>query len=248
MFINQKMGELEFMKHDCLYIIIPAYNEEANIEKVIAHWHPVVEMAGGKSRLVVFNDGSSDGTYEKIIQCQSKYARLIGIDKKNEGHGATIWKGYHYAIENGADYIFQTDSDGQTLAEEFGEFWRDRRNCGLLIGYRKGREDGISRIFVTKVLRIVLFLIFGVWIKDANTPFRLMKASQLEKVLKKIPENFDLTNVLMTVIYEKNKMGVQYYPITFRPRQGGKNSINMRKIIKTGQKAWTEFCKIRKTI
>ena len=236
------------MKHDCLYIIIPAYNEEQNIENVIAHWHPIVEMTGGESRLVVFDDGSSDGTFKKIENCEKKYARLIGINKKNEGHGPTILRGYKYAIENGADYVFQTDSDGQTMAEEFQQFWDDREKCGLLIGYRKDRKDGMSRIFVTKVLKLVLFLIFGVWIKDANTPYRLMEASQLSEVLKKIPEGFHLSNVLMTVIYEKHKLGVQYYPITFRPRQGGKNSLNMRKIFKVGRKAWGDFRKIRKII
>lgn len=236
------------MKHDCLYIIIPAYNEEQNIEKVIAHWHPAVEMAGGESRLVVFNDGSNDETFKMIENCRKKYSRLVGVNKQNEGHGATILRGYKYAIENGADYVFQTDSDGQTMAEEFQQFWNDRELCGLLIGYRKDRKDGISRIFVTKVLRLVLFLAFGVWIKDANTPYRLMKASQLAEVLKKIPEGFNLSNVLMTVIYEKHKLGVHYYPITFRPRQGGKNSLNMRKIFKVGRQAWGDFRKIRKMI
>ena len=236
------------MKHDCLYIVMPAYNEEENIENVISHWYPVVEKVGGESRLVIFNDGSKDRTYQKIQECQKQYPRLIGVDKKNEGHGATVLRAYHYAVEHGADYVFQTDSDGQTLAEEFFRFWDDREDCGLLIGYRKDRKDGISRVFVTKVLRIVLFLAFGVWVKDANTPYRLMKGTQLKKVLEKIPDGFDLSNVLMTVIYEKHHLGVRYYPITFRPRQGGKNSLNMRKIIKAGRKAWVDFCKIRKSI
>lgn len=236
------------MKCDCLYIVMPAYNEEANIEKVIEHWYPVVEKVGGDSRFVILNDGSRDATYEKIKKCQEKYPRLIGIDKENEGHGATLLRGYHYAIEAGADYIFQTDSDGQTLAEEFGRFWKNRKSCGLLIGYRKDRKDGISRIFVTRVLRLVLFVTFGVWVKDANTPYRLMKASQLQMVLQKIPEGFHLSNVLMTVIYEKHHLGVQYYPITFRPRQGGKNSINMKRIARIGRQAWKDFRKMRKSI
>lgn len=84
--------------------------------------------------------------------------------------------------------------------------------------------------------------------KDANTPYRLMKASQLKKVLRKIPDGFELSNVLMTVIYEKHRMGVHYYPITFRQRQGGKNSLNMKKIVKAGRKAWMDFCRIRKKI
>lgn len=227
---------------------MPAYNEEANIGKVIEHWYPVVEKIGGESRLVILNDGSKDNTYGEICAYMERYPRLIGINKENEGHGPTILRGYHYAVDSGADYVFQTDSDGQTLAEEFWQFWSKRQSCGLLIGYRKGRKDGISRVFVTKVLRLVLFLAFGVWVKDANTPFRLMKASQLKKVLKRIPDGFNLSNVLMTVIYEKHNLGVHYIPITFRPRQGGKNSLNMKRIVGIGRKSWSEFLRLRRSI
>lgn len=236
------------MKRDCLYIIMPAYNEEENIGQVIENWYPVIERTGGESRLVIINDGSRDGTYRKIQEYEKKYPRLVGIDKKNEGHGPTILRGYHYAVQSGADYVFQTDSDGQTLSEEFWQFWEKREKCGLLIGYRKGRKDGISRVFVTKVLRLVLYLAFGVWVKDANTPYRLMKASQLKEVLMRIPVGFDLSNVLMTVIYEKHTLGVEYIPITFRPRQGGRNSLNMRRIVGMGRKAWKDFRSLRRSI
>lgn len=50
---------------------------------------------------------------------QDRYPQLIGITKPNSGHGATVLYAYKYAIQNGADYVFQTDSDGQTLTEEF---------------------------------------------------------------------------------------------------------------------------------
>lgn len=106
---------------------------------------------------------------------------------------------------------------------------------------------GLSE-YLTRILRLVLLFTFGVWIKDANTPYRLMKASQLQKVLERIPEGFDLSNVLMTVIYEKHHLGVQYYPITFRPRQGGKNSINMKRIAGIGKQAWKDFRKMKRSI
>lgn len=236
------------MKQDSLYIIMPAYNEEKNIGSVIEQWYPVVEKIGAGSRLVILNDGSKDGTYKKIQKYQEKYDRLIGIDKPNEGHGGTILKGYHYAVDAGADYVFQADSDGQTLPEEFWQFWEKRKKCGLLIGYRKKREDGLSRIFVTRVLRLVLFLIFGTWVKDANTPYRLMRGKQLEKVLKRIPDVFFLSNVLMTVIYEKHHLYVEYIPITFRPRQAGKNSINMKRIAGIGRQALGDFIRLRHRI
>ena len=232
---------------DKLYIVMPAYNEEANIEAVVSQWHPLVEKIGSDSRLVVMDDGSKDHTYEKLKDLQKKFPQLVGVTKENEGHGATVLRAYHYAVDHGADYVFQTDSDGQTLPEEFWPLWENRQRGGLLIGQRKGREDGISRVFVTRVLRLVLFAVFRVWVKDANTPFRLMKASELEQVLKKIPEGFNLSNVIMTVIYEKENK-VTYYPITFRPRQGGVNSINLRKISRSGWQAVKDFRRIRKEL
>ena len=232
---------------DKLYIVMPAYNEEANIEAVVSQWHPLVEKIGSDSRLVVMDDGSKDHTYEKLKDLQKKFPQLVGVTTENEGHGATVLRAYHYAVDHGADYVFQTDSDGQTLPEEFWPLWENRQRGGLLIGQRKGREDGISRVFVTRVLRLVLFAVFRVWVKDANTPFRLMKASELEQVLKKIPEGFNLSNVIMTVIYEKENK-VTYYPITFRPRQGGVNSINLRKISRIGWQAVKDFRRIRKEL
>ena len=232
---------------DKLYIVMPAYNEEANIEAVVSQWHPLVEKIGSDSRLVVMDDGSKDHTYEKLKDLQKKFPQLVGVTKENEGHGATVLRAYHYAVDHGADYVVQTESDGQTLPEEFWPLWENRQRGGLLIGQRKGREDGISRVCVTRVLRLVLFAVFRVWVKDANTPFRLMKASELEQVLKKIPEGFNLSNVIMTVIYEKENK-VTYYPITFRPRQGGVNSINLRKISRIGWQAVKDFRRIRKEL
>ncbi len=235
---------------DKLYIVIPAYNEEANIENVIDDWYPVVEKVGGESRLIIINDGSKDNTYE-IMQKLKEEKNLImfqPMTKSNSGHGATILFGYHYAIEQGADYIFQTDSDGQTLPEEFWQFWEEREEYDMLIGHRSKREDGSSRVFVTKTLKLVIRVCFGVSVTDANTPFRVMKVSTLKNYIDLIPKDYNLSNVIISVIYAKKKLAVKYIPITFRERQGGENSINIKKIIGIGKQAVKDFRVIGKTI
>jgi len=229
---------------DKLYIIIPAYNEEANIETVIKDWYPIVEKIGNGSRLVIIDDGSRDSTYDMMQQEAKNMPSFEPITKPNGGHGATILYGYHYAIDAGADYVFQTDSDGQTLPEEFWPFWEMRKDYDMVIGHRKGRQDGFSRIIVTKTLKLVLNLCFHVNIKDANTPFRLMKAEVLKNQITLIPTNYNLSNVIISVIYAKRNLAVKYLPVTFRPRQGGVNSINMKKIIKIGNQAFKDFRKI----
>ena len=233
---------------DKLYIIIPAYNEEENIENVAKEWHEVVNKIGNNSKLVIINDGSKDSTFSKLKELEKTLPNLIALNKKNGGHGDTVLFGYKYALDNNADYIFQTDSDGQTLSSEFWDFWENRANHSAIIGSRKGRQDGFSRIIVTKTLKLVLFLIFHLNITDANTPFRLIKNDTLKKYYYKIPEHFNLSNVMLTVLLINNKENVVFKDITFRPRQGGINSINLMKITKIGIQAIKDFNKIKKTI
>lgn len=235
---------------DSLYIIIPAYNEEATILDVINGWYPVVERyhGNGASRLVIINDGSKDRTAQILEEAAKSRPLLVPITKENSGHGATVLFGYQYALAQGADYVFQTDSDGQTLPEEFDNFWLLRKDYDMVIGHRKDRQDGFSRKIVTKTLKAVIRLCFGVSVTDANTPFRLMRADTLSKYLPLIPENFNLSNVLLSVIYAKKQLQVSYLPITFRPRQGGTNSINLPKIIRIGRQAVKDFWSFRRTL
>ncbi|NLP15456.1 MAG: glycosyltransferase family 2 protein [Clostridiales bacterium] len=233
---------------DKLYIVIPAYNEEENIEAVIKEWYPIVERIGNGSRLVIIDDGSKDSTYSIMKNYADDLEAFEPLTKPNGGHGATVLYGYKYAVDIGADYVFQTDSDGQTVPEEFWQFWEDRDNWDMIIGQRKGRQDGLSRVLVTKTLKFVLWLSFRVRLKDANTPFRLMKADVLKEQLGLIPDGYNLSNVLISVIYARKGLKVRYIPITFRPRQGGVNSINMKRIFKIGRQAVRDFKKLNQVL
>ena len=212
-------------ENEKLYIVIPAYNERDNIYQVLDDWYPVVEKhcGGGESRLVVIDDGSKDDTYAIMQEYAKTHPLFQPLTKPNGGHGATVLYGYRYALKQGADYIFQTDSDGQTLPEEFEPFWEQKESYDMVIGWR-------------------------VSVTDANTPFRLMQAETLQKYIGLIPKDFNLSNVILSVIYAKKGCRVKYIPITFRPRQGGVNSINMKKIFGIGRQAVRDFRKINKVL
>ena len=236
---------------DRLFIVLPAYNEAENIFNVVEQWLSVAEkiqMNGDQCSLVIANDGSKDNTWEILYDLSNQYPLLTALNKANSGHGATVLYLYRYALSHGADFVFQTDSDGQTLPEEFWQFWENRKNYEFQIGARGGRQDGVGRVFVTKTLRLIVWLMFKVWVKDANTPFRLMKAQALSETLHYIPEDFFLANVAVSAIAAKQRRSIGWYPITFRPRQGGVNSINMRRIFRIGWKALGDFRRINRTI
>lgn len=231
-----------------IFFVLPAYNERDNIQDIVQQWHPVVEKCGEASRLVIANDGSKDDTYAILKSLEAKYPRLVALDKPNSGHGATVLHLYRYALEQGADYVFQTDSDGQTNPEEFWQMYDNRERYDFQIGYRKGRQDGFSRVVVTKTLRFVVWLFFHVWVTDANTPFRLMRADRLKAIMEQVPKDFFLANVAISAIAVKWKERIQFYPITFRPRQGGVNSINLKRIFRIGLQAIGDFRRINKNL
>lgn len=235
---------------DKLYIVVPAYNESENIRKLVDDWYPVIEKHdnNGESRLIIINDGSKDDTYEILQELAETRPLLKPLTKSNGGHGPTVLYGYQYAIEHKADYIFQTDSDGQTDPEEFELFWILRNQYDASIGNRSDRQDGFSRKFVEATLLLIIRYMFGVKIPDSNAPFRLMKRELVERYIHKMPENFNLPNVMLTTYFVYFHEKVKFLPITFKPRQGGTNSINIKKIVKIGWQALGDFRILKKHI
>ena len=235
-------------KTNMLYIVIPAYNEEENIEQCVNDWYPVVESydGGGVSRLVIVNDGSKDRTYEKLIKLAETRPLLMPLNKVNGGHGSAVLYGYQYAVDQGADWIFQTDSDCQTDPAEFQAFWDAREEQEAVIGYRPDRGDGKDRKFVEGVVCFLLKMIFGVKVKDANAPFRLMRRELVTKYIQKLPKDFNLPNIMLTTYFVYYGHRVLFLPISFKPRRKGKNSISPKKIIKIGWKAVGGFRRLRK--
>lgn len=231
-----------------LYVIIPAYNEAENIIRCIDEWYEVIQRysGDGNSRLIIVDDGSKDSTYEIIKECTKTRPMLVALTKENGGHGSAVLAGYNYAIENNADFVFQTDSDGQTTAAEFDAFWKQREENDAIIGSRPVRGDGKSRKFVEDVVCVILKLVFGIKVKDANAPYRLMKCEKLKKYVEKLPKDFNVPNIMLTTYFVYYKDKVKFIDISFKPREKGTNSINIKRIIKIGTKAVRDFYKLRR--
>lgn len=232
-------------RKETLYIVMPAYNEAENIQAVVEAWYPIVENVGNESRLVIADSGSTDGTGVLLNQLKITYPRLEVLPDTLKQHGPKLIALYKYAIAAGADYIFQTDSDGQTNPEEFKTFWKMREEYEAIIGTRRVRGDGYIRKFVESVLCGILFVFFGVRVPDANAPFRLMKKKILQKYIYSFEQDYNLPNVMLTTYFSYHHENIQFVDISFRPRQAGKNSINLIKITKIGINALRDFAYFR---
>lgn len=230
---------------DNLFIVMPAYNEEENIETVIEQWFPLLEGKGPKSRLVIADSGSTDSTHELLLEMQKKYCQLEILDNTERTHGPKVIALYDYAIKQNADYIFQTDSDGQTDPAEFNSFWNKRDQYDAVLGWRPVRGDGKIRALVEKVVCILLKIYFGIKVPDANAPFRLMKTDIVKKYLYRLPSDYNIPNIMMTTYFTYYKEKITFQPVSFRPRQKGKNSINVFKTFKIGWQALGDFKRLK---
>lgn len=231
---------------EILYAVLPAYNEEKNIENVVKSWYKILEGKDENSRIIVADSGSTDKTHEILENLQKGFPKLMILSGTGKLHGEKIIALYDYTIKNNADWIFQTDSDGQTNPDEFNAFWNERKNFDGIFGERKVRGDGKSRAFVEKVVCLLLKIYFGVKVPDANAPFRLMKTDIVKKYLYKMDANYNLPNIMMTTYFAYYGEKMIFKPISFKPRRAGVNSVNILKIIKIGWKALGNFKKLKK--
>jgi len=219
------------MKLQNLGIVIPVYNERANINKVLKSWDNEIRRLNLENyKFLVINDGSTDGTLEEINQLNHDKIEIYSI--KNQGHGGACLFGYKIAIKKKFDWILQIDSDGQCNPTFFEKFVNLSDKNEIIFGYRSIRRDGYLRLIFSKILSILIFLKSSLYIKDANVPYRLMKLDHLKEVVQNIPPGVLLKNVSLAVELKKRFKQILFIPIIFEERFSGKSKHNFLSMFK----------------
>src|SRR5262249_33788074 len=134
-----------------------------------------------------------------LARCAEALPRLRVVRQPNAGHGQACLTAYRAALDGGAGWVLQVDSDGQCDARHFGALWAARPDAPAVLGRRRRRADGLARTLISRVLAVVVCAGTGRWLSDANSPYRLMRADVLAAALPRIPPNVSLANVLLTV-------------------------------------------------
>lgn len=223
---------METPKKPCeLMVVMPVYNEQASIRKVVREWFEEISNWTSNFVFVIIDDGSTDDSPTVLRELQLQFGdRLEIISRSNRGHGQTCLQGYRLACERQVPYVLQLDSDGQCDPQYFFRFWRLRDKCDVIYGRRARRDDGIRRILASLVLKLVLLVKTQVWCVDANVPYRLMRTAILTPLLPRIPESFFLSNVALAVLLRKTpSISQAAIPIRFRERYGGEPSVQLSK-------------------
>jgi glycosyltransferase involved in cell wall biosynthesis len=210
-----------------LLVVIPVYNEERCLDGVLREWSSELDRSGIDYRILLLDDGSSDGTPALIERWVrgSAGGRIQSKRHENIGHGQTCLLGYRHACWSGAPWVFQIDSDGQCDPAHFPAVWAERSKCDVVYGRRAVRRDGWKRRLSSALVRLVVRLASGAGCVDANVPYRLMSTTKLLSLVNSIPTQFDLANIALAVQMKRAGRREASVPIVFRPRAGGEPSV-----------------------
>lgn len=204
-------------------IVMPAWNEAEIIEACVREWYEAVVSKIPGAELIVVDDCSTDATGAIVTALGD---RLPGVrcvrPARNGGHGKALRTGFDRASQA---YIFQTDSDRQHLPSDFWKLWELRGHADFVFGIRKQRADGAVRVVITRLMRLLNLLVWGVWVRDANCPFKLMRREPLNQVLAKIPPDCFIPMVLVSILARKMKFRVAEVEVEHLPRRGGTQSL-----------------------
>lgn len=223
---------------DCL-VIIPTYNEIGNIEKMVRK----VFSLSMPFHLLIIDDGSPDGTADKVKSLQSEFdSRLFLLERKGKlGLGTAYITGFKWALERSYEYIFEMDCDFSHSPDDLIRLY-EACNAGgndVSIGSRYVKGGGFvnwpqDRIRLSKNASLYVNFVTGIKIKDPTAGFICYKRKVLETIdLSKIQFVGYAFQIEMKFAARKLGFKIAEVPIIFTERVEGVSKMS-RNIIKEG--------------
>lgn len=208
-------------------LIIPAYNEAENIERVVEK----LIRNFPQYDYVVVNDGSSDGTGEL---CMEKGYQVLNLPI-NLGIGGAVQTGYRYALKYGYDIAIQLDGDGQHDAAYVKKLIEPllAGEADVVIGSRFLRREGFqssrSRRIGINILSDLIWICTGKRIRDVTSGFRAVNRRFISIYAEDYPSDYPEPEAIITAVMHRGR--VAEVPVVMKEREGGTSSITFRKSV-----------------
>ena len=208
-----------------ILIIIPAYNEEQNIERVVDNLiqnHPQYDY-------LVVNDCSTDSTEAILKRRGYNYISL----PVNLGIGGAVQSGYLYATENGYDIAIQIDGDGQHDPAYIEKLIRPivDGEADMAIGSRFIEKQGFQTSFMRRLginlIRVIIKLCCGIKATDTTSGFRATSRELTAFFAREYAQDYPEPEAIVAASLRGFR--VVDVPVQMREREGGVSSINAKK-------------------
>ena len=205
-------------------IVIPAYNEEGNLEKTV---RDIRENAPDFDYIIV-NDCSTDNTLE---MCREKGFSYLNLPV-NLGIGGAVQTGYRYAYYHGYDLAVQFDGDGQHSAKFLAQMAKvlEETESDMVIGSRFIEKEGFQSSGLRRIgiryFSLLIKLLTGKTVTDPTSGMRMINRKLLKKFTNEYPKDYPEPESVVTVLSEKHK--VTEIPVVMNEREEGISSISLR--------------------
>jgi dolichol-phosphate mannosyltransferase len=213
-----------------LSIVLPAYNEQANIGRAVEQAIATASRLVAKYEVIVVDDGSKDRTgavVEELVRRHRPNVRLI-THKPNLGYGAALRSGFKHARY---DFVFFTDSDNQFDITELEYFLPLMSDYEMVTGFRVYRYDTVVRSMLSWIYNRLVGVMFRLRVRDVDCAFKLMRREVVQQVTIEC-DNFFVNTELLAKARKWNfriaEKGVRHYP-----RTAGETSVRPSDIPRT---------------
>ncbi len=161
-------------------VVLPAYNEEENVGPAVTEAIEIVGAVASDYEVIVVDDGSRDGTADKVRQLAERYPQVRLVQHQvNQGYGAALYTGFTSARK---ELVFFTDSDLQFDLGEIEKLLPFIDEYDLVIGYRAPRRDPFMRKLNGWGWSALVTLLFGYTSRDIDCAFKLFRREIIDRI------------------------------------------------------------------
>jgi len=223
-------------------VIVPTYNELDNVEPLIAR---LLALPYGLEVLVV-DDGSPDGTGDRVRSLMAREPRIHLIERGRKlGLGSAYLAGFRYALDQGAELIFEMDADFSHDPDAIGEFLEAVREADLVLGSRylhgavKVVNWPLERLILSYCANLYTRIITGMPVHDATGGFKCFRRRALEGIrLDQVQSDGYAFQIEVSFKVWKRGFRIREIPIVFVDRRAGVSKMNRRIIWEAAGLVW----------
>jgi glycosyltransferase involved in cell wall biosynthesis len=213
-----------------LTIVVPAYNEGANLPVLIASLHAFCQEH--HFHYIIVNDGSNDDSAAILARMQTDNPITAVHHKLNRGYGGAIKSGIREAQSK---YVITMDADGQHDLNDVLALYRKavETDADMVVGSRIGqKEASVYRGIGKSLIRWFANMLLPMPVKDINSGMKLYDTALAKKYLPLCPDHMAFSDIILMVFVSQRHKVVEM-PITVHPRKGGVSTISTMTAIDT---------------
>ena len=208
-------------------LVLPAYNEEENIEIVVRHAMDVLPNYADNFEIIPVNDGSRDKTPQIINALAAKDSRVRPVHHAvNRGYGGAVASGIKAST---GDYVMFMDADRQFDIADIRRLAPFVTEFDIVAGFRMERADPLQRRINAEIFNLAVRIAFGVHLRDLDCAFKVFKGDMVRAL--DLTSSGALINAEMQAKLRRQKATLQQVGVPHHPRIAGTSTGGNAKVI-----------------